>query len=69
MALAANQNDDGGYVFRRNEAMYYGHEQMNSGKNESAMFPTWFRTLTIAYLSNYLFESQFKLVKSPGFLD
>ena len=65
--VMANQNDDGGYVFRRNEAMYYGHEQMNSGKNESAMFPTWFRTLTIAYLSNYLFESQFKLVKSPGY--
>jgi prenyltransferase beta subunit len=67
--VLANQNDDGGYVFRRNEPMYYGHEQMNSGKNESAMFPTWFRTLTIAYLSNYFFDTQFKLVKAPGFLN
>lgn len=66
--VLANQNDDGGYVFRRNEPMLYGHEQMNSCKNESAMFPTWFRTLTIACLSNYFFETQFKLVKTPGFL-
>lgn len=67
--VMANQNDDGGYVFRRNEPFFYGHDQMFSGKNESAMFSTWFRTLTIGYLSNHLFKSQFKLFKSPGFLD
>ena len=67
--VLANQNDDGGYVFGRNEPMYYGHEQMFSGKNESALFPTWFRTLTIAYLSNFLSDSQFKLIKAPGFLN
>lgn len=65
--VLANQNDDGGYVFRRNEPFFYGHEQMSSGKNESAMFPTWFRTLTIAYLSNYSSEDQFHLVEAPGY--
>lgn len=64
--VMSNQNMDGGFVFHRNEPMYYGHEQMTSGKNESALFPTWFRTLSIAYLSNYLFDIKFKLVKSPG---
>ncbi len=67
--VLANQNDDGGYVFRRNEPMFYGHGQMNSGKNESAMFPTWFRTLTVAYLSNYFGTASFKITKAPGFLN
>ena len=67
--VLANQNNDGGFVFRRNEAFMYGHEQMSSGKNESALFPTWFRTLTIGYLSNYFYNKDFFFVKSPGFLD
>jgi len=65
--VLANQNKDGGFVFRRNEAFVYGHEQMSSGKNESAIFPTWFRTLSIAYLRNHFGQSQFNLVKSPGY--
>ena len=65
--ILANQNVDGGYVFIRNESFHYGHSEMSSGRNESAMFPTWFRTLTIAYLSNYLFGSQFKIVDAPGY--
>lgn len=67
--VLSNQNDDGGYVFRRNEPMRYGHEQMNSKKNESAMFPTWFRTLTVGYISNSLGDTHFKLIKMPGFLN
>lgn len=63
----ANQNDDGGFVFRRNEAFWYGHEQMTSRKNESALFPTWFRTLSIAYLSNHFYHQRFNIVKSPGY--
>jgi hypothetical protein len=49
-----NQNDDGGFVFRRNESFTYGHEFMGSKKNESHLFATWFRTLSIAYLTKYL---------------
>jgi len=65
--VLANQNDDGGYVFKRNEPMCYGHSQMSSGKNESAMFPTWFRTLSIARLSNHFGIADFNIVKVPGY--
>jgi len=65
--VLSNQNEDGGYVFRRNEPFLYGHEQMYSGKNESALFPTWFRTLAIAYLANYFGIANYCMVKSPGY--
>jgi len=51
--ILSNQNDDGGFVFRRNEGLLYGHEKMSSKKNESALFPTWFRALTISYILEY----------------
>jgi len=49
-----NMNDDGGFVFRRGQKFLYGHERMSSGCDESAMFPTWFRTLSLAYLAQTL---------------
>ena len=52
--VLVNMNDDGGFVFRRGEPFVYGHERMSSGADESAMFPTWFRTLSLAYLSQAL---------------
>jgi hypothetical protein len=69
--IFANKNKDGGFVFRRCEPFMYGHERMSSQKDESAMFPTWFRTLSLAYISQLLpdnfnttFEWQF--VNCPG---
>ena len=53
----ANQNPDGGYVFMRDVGFSYGHGLMSSGKNVSAMFPTWFRTLSLAYLGKALPDS------------
>jgi len=50
-------NDNGGFVFRRGEQMVYGHELMSSKANESAMFPTWLRTLSLAYLAKALPDS------------
>ena len=50
-------NADGGFVFRRGEPLVYGHERMSSGADESAMFPTWFRTLSLAYLAQALPDS------------
>ncbi len=55
--VLANRNGDGGFVFRRNETFVYGHQRMSSGRNESAMFPTWFRTLSLAYLAQALPET------------
>ena len=55
--VLSNQNTDGGFVFTRDSAFEYGHPVMRSGPDESAMFPTWFRTLTLAYLGRALPES------------
>lgn len=44
-----NQVDDGGFVFRINESLTYGHRQMMSRRNQGAMFPTWFRLLSLLY--------------------
>jgi len=52
-----NMNDDGGFVFQRGEPFIYGHDRMSSKAEESAMFPTWFRTLSLAYLSKALPDS------------
>lgn len=52
--VLANQNEDGGFVFRRDGRSVCGTSEIYSGINESAMFPTWFRTLSLAYLSKRL---------------
>lgn len=69
-----NQNKDGGFVFRRDEKFVYGHTFMSSKKNESNMFATWFRTLSLAYISKVLPEEsvikniQFKFFDNcPGY--
>lgn len=49
--VLCNQVEDGGFVFRLNEPFTYGHLEMSSGANQGAMFPTWFRTLSLAYLN------------------
>ncbi len=50
----ANQNSDGGWVFRRHEPFTYGHELMGSAADESTLFPTWFRLLSMAFLARLL---------------
>jgi hypothetical protein len=52
--VLSHQNADGGWVFRRHEAFAYGHPLMTSPPNQSAMFPTWFRLLSLAYLGKIL---------------
>jgi len=66
--ILTNMNDDGGFVFRRNEAFQYGHDEMYSGINESSLFATWFRTLSLAYIAKYLqLENSFRVIRSPGY--
>jgi hypothetical protein len=66
--ILLNQVDDGGFVFRLNERFTYGHEQLSSDKNQGAVFPTWFRTLSLAYLCRFLnIRSNFKIVRCPGY--
>jgi len=66
--VLANQNNDGGFVFRRNMAFRYGHETMYSEINESSAFATWFRVLSLAYLNRYLnLGYDFRLKRAPGY--
>jgi len=66
--VLSNQNDDGGFVFSRNEPFEYGHPIMGSKKNESHLFATWFRTLSIAYLTQYLeIKNSFNIGRCPGY--
>jgi hypothetical protein len=48
-AIMQNFNRDGGWVFRRHEALKLPHPQMFSGVDESNIFYAWFRTLGLAY--------------------
>jgi hypothetical protein len=52
-----NQAADGGWWFVRGKGFTYGHEQLAAGATEGAMFPSWFRTLTLAYLAKALPDS------------
>lgn len=66
--VLCNQMNDGGFVFKLNESFLYGHEQMSSPKNTGAVFPTWFRTLSLAYLCIHLgIKNEFNIVKCPGY--
>jgi prenyltransferase beta subunit len=63
-----NQMPDGGFVFRLNEPFVYGHQQLSSAKNMGSIFPTWFRTLSIAYLCRFLtIDNGFKITRCPGY--
>lgn len=64
--ILCNQVEDGGFVFRWNEALIYGHEEMAHPRNHGGMFPTWFRTLSLAYLTRYFSIGQFKIMSVPG---
>ena len=38
---------DGGMVFYRGRPFEYGHPELSGAADRGAMFPTWFRTLTL----------------------
>lgn len=48
--VLVNQNKDGGWVFRQHQDLQYGHHLMSADPRESSLFPTWFRSLSLAYL-------------------
>ena len=64
--ILCNQVDDGGFVFKLYESTTYGHEEMASEKNRGAMFPTWFRTLSLAYLARHFSIRGFQIMPTPG---
>lgn len=69
--VLTNANPDGGWVFRRHERFRYGHDLMTTELQQSSMFPTWFRTLSLAYLSQVLHntliaEHDWQFINAPG---
>jgi hypothetical protein len=64
--LIFNQREDGGNVFRLGESFCYGGSIMCSKKNESNWFGTWFRTLAICYIYDYLTGNKRNYVNIPG---
>jgi hypothetical protein len=47
----ANQMRDGGFVFRIGEPFAYGPApEFRTERDQSALFPTWFRSLALAYI-------------------
>ncbi len=64
-----NQNPDGGFVFKRYQKFQYADQgKLSSNINQSNMFGTWFRVLSIAFeciASNR--PHQFTFSKVPGY--
>lgn len=66
--VLSNMNEDGGFVFKRNHCTLVGHQEMSSRYNESNIFYTWFRSLCLAYLVDYIeMKNNFKIGRTPGY--
>jgi hypothetical protein len=71
--VRANQMDDGGFVFRLGEPFVYGSPETSSQANQGALFPTWFRTLSLAYMVDTLRPDLlpagqgFEIASCPGY--
>lgn len=48
--ILRNRMADGGFVFILDVDYEYGHDQLRGERGVGAMFSTWFRSLTLAYL-------------------
>ena len=64
--VLCNQVDDGGFVFRLFEPFTYGSREMHSNINQGSLFATWFRTLSLAYLSRFYSDNRFTITNAPG---
>lgn len=63
-----NMNNDGGFVFKRIQSFQYADSKLQSNPDESNMFGTWFRTLSIAYACKYLnIKNNFKFANISGY--
>jgi len=52
--VLGNQVSDGGFVFIRDVPFEYGHPELMGPANTGAMFPTWFRTLSLAIIDQVI---------------
>ncbi len=61
-----NRMPDGGFVFMRGKPFEYGHPALRSEAGQGAMFPTWFRTLSLAILETALGQEGWRFCPAPG---
>lgn len=64
--VKSNQTPDGGLQFIKKKAFTYGHPNLTGPADRGAMFPTWFRTLTLALTAKALGGEPVQLVRCPG---
>lgn len=70
--VLANQMPDGGFVFLRDRPFEYGHPQLRGETHVGAMFPTWFRLLSLALIGRArpehpLGRIPWHFVRCPGY--
>lgn len=65
--VLSNQMLDGGFVFRQDQRMWYGHDILSSEINESHLFATWFRVLSIVKIRVFFGDKNCVLSKFPGY--
>ena len=71
-AVLSNRTPDGGFQFIRGRAYEYGHPEFASGPAQGAMFPTWFRTLSLALIGMAMPQEPigrmvWQFVRCPGY--
>lgn len=69
--VLTNRTSTGGFVFLTHQPCEYGHMQLRSEAGEGAMFPTWFRLLSLALIGRTLPEHPlgrlpWRFVRCPG---
>ena len=63
-----NQVEDGGFVFRLDEPFTYGASETSSLSNRGSMLATWFRVLSIMYMTRHLgIAQEFRITHCPGY--
>jgi len=70
--VLTNQMPEGGFVFVRDRAFEYGHPQLRAETGAGAMFPTWFRLLSLALIGRALPDHPlasipWHFVRCPGY--
>ncbi|MHB9134185.1 MAG: hypothetical protein ACYDBB_24200 [Armatimonadota bacterium] len=69
--VLTNQMPDGGFVFLRDVPFEYGHPALHGAAGQGAMFPTWFRLLSLALIgkalpNHPLGQIPWQFVRCPG---
>ncbi len=65
--MCQNQMPDGGSVFCLGSKFNGWDDSLSSGVNESNMFGTWFRTLAMCYMNDYLCTFDGRYEDVPGY--